>query len=56
MLSFVNYVISRFVVFINFLNSLVITRFNDHDITLLGFIGALLVCTIAIRLMLPKTK
>lgn len=56
MLDLVNYIVSKFTVFLGFVNSLVIVNYNGVNITLLGFIGALIVISVTIKLLMPRTK
>lgn len=54
MLTIINFLLSRIAAIVNLLDELVIVDFNGVDITLLGFMGALIVVGIMIRVFMPK--
>lgn len=54
MLELVEYVLSILVEFVIYLKNLVILEFRGANITLLGFIGALVIVSVMIRVFMPK--
>lgn len=55
MMEIFDFLLSKVSVFVNFMNSLIIVNFRGVNVTLLGFIGSLIVISVLIRLFMPKT-
>ena len=54
MLDILNVVIGIVPKFVNALNQLVITEWQGADLTMLGFLGALITVSIMIRVFMPQ--